>query len=265
MANKILVYSRNGEFLRYFSLPGTEDGSLFGDIDFINSDLFVAQYINVGQAQYNWIIIDTAGNIKAKKENSVPAFKTGMGTRGGICRFGDKFGYWNTFNDTVFSVFPDFSYEASFLFAAGEHRIPRSAESGNPEGWKKWMFPYNLFETDQFLVFRYSYNYSACALIDKKNGKVYLENIDDWETEDKGILNNLDGGTRFIPHKYLKENDREYLIGSLDPLKLKKHIAGEDFKGNKPEYPEKKEALKKLADGMQETGSTILMIVRLKK
>ena len=59
--NNILKYSLNGTFLGSISLekyPGH-----FSDIRFKNSLIIAFEFINVGKAVYNWIVLDTDGNL----------------------------------------------------------------------------------------------------------------------------------------------------------------------------------------------------------
>ncbi|MCE5345661.1 MAG: 6-bladed beta-propeller [Bacteroidales bacterium] len=96
--NTIKVFSKNGNFLKSILLPKSEDGFNFSEIDFYYSNLFVSQYINMGHAEYNWIIIDTLGKLIKQKKNSIPAFPSRGGNSGGICKFKNKIYYWNQYN-----------------------------------------------------------------------------------------------------------------------------------------------------------------------
>ena len=86
-----------------------------------------------------------------------------------------------------------------------------------------------------------------------------------WERNGSGgLINDLDGGTQFLPRGYFEENGREYLVGLAEPLTLKTHIAGSEFENTVPKFPEKKEALIRLAEKIEGTDNTLLTIVRLK-
>ena len=69
---KAKVYSGAGIFLRDF--PLTNYGTAFRDIDFYNNNLILSDYIMFGNAEYNWIVIDTLGNLISQKKNPIPAF-----------------------------------------------------------------------------------------------------------------------------------------------------------------------------------------------
>ncbi len=56
------VYKKNGTHVRSFKLPVDEDGFGLSDIEYFNKSLVIAQYINMGHGDYNWIVLDTLGN-----------------------------------------------------------------------------------------------------------------------------------------------------------------------------------------------------------
>jgi len=100
-------------------------------------------------------------------------------------------------------------------------------------------------------------------LIEKNSRGSYLSY---WETTDiGGIINDLDGGTKFFPKSYFSENDNEYLLGLVHPYYLKNYISTNEFKNSIPKYPEKKKELEKLANSLKENDNPVLMLVRLKE
>ena len=78
---------------------------------------------------------------------------------------------------------------------------------------------------------------------------------------EEGIINDLDGGVNILP---LTIKDDNTIIGWVDAIKLKAHVASETFKNSSPKYPEKKKELEKLASGLKETDNPVLVMVRLK-
>lgn len=264
--NEIKTYFKSGVFKGTLKLPGNEDGFCFSHISIYNSNLFASQYINMGHAKYNWIILDTLGNIISYKFNSIPTFTSNMGGRGGTFKFEDKISYWDWYNDTIFTVSPDMTFKPSYIFSLGEGKIPldRIPSKDFLEIFSKYYIAINILETKQYLLYLYGNNKKGTlALIDKKTKENYLTSIPN--EKDDGILNNLDGGLKFLPECYFTENNREYLLSIIDPFKLKKHVAGEEFVNFTCEFPEKKVLLQKLVENVKETDNPILMLVRLKK
>lgn len=260
-SNIIKVYSKNGFYLRDINVSEFSGG--IDAIEFYNSKLFLSYFLQFGDSQYNWIIIDTLGTLINKKERSIPKFTSNWLEGSSTFRYENKLSYFNPYIDTVFSISPDLSYNASFLISYGGYRLPKS-DFDPAQQITQFMLIRSLFETRRFLVFRYSYNKKGViALIEKESKKSFITYVNNFESG--GIRNDFDGGINFQPVSYFGEEEQEYLIGFIDPFKLKTHVVSSEFINSIPEYPEKKKELEKLANSLNETDNPILMMVRLKK
>jgi len=264
---EIKVYSKSGNFLRDISLKAF--GDWIASIEFFNSKLLISYNLQSIGNKYEWLILDTLGNLLKNKKRAIPPFTSNWPTSGGIYKFEDNIYIWNTFNDTVFSILPDLSFKPAFLFISGEHRVPRSKITDISK-FKLYFNPDKVFETRRFIVIHYSYKKLFIALIDKETKRSYLTILESGPAAIGnnyigGILNDLDGGISFQPESYYIENNREYLLGVINPLQLKLYITKNEFKDSNPRYPERKKELEKLAYSLTETDNPILMIVRLKK
>jgi hypothetical protein len=274
---KAKVYSSSGIFRRDISYERYIGGNgMAGDIEVYNSLLFFPDYIINGDSKYNWIFLDTLGNLVAKKENSLPPFQANWGSNGSIYRFDDKLFYYNLFNDTIFSISPDLSSKAAYLFAQGDYRRPRikieiTSISQLQSRFYKIFNPQTMFETKHFIVLQYTYlDRATFALIDKKTRKTYLafkyEKIQGSLIKTKPyIINDLDGGMPLVNIKYYVDKGKEYITQIINPFDLKIYLSTDEFKNSAPEYPEKKIELEKLANRLKETDNPVLMMVRLKK
>jgi hypothetical protein len=265
--NEIQIYNKNGIFKGTLKLPESSDGFDFSRISFYNSKLFASQYINLGRAKYDWIILDTLGNIIKEKLNPITTFDSNMGGGGGTFKFEDKISYWSWYNDTILTISPDFDYDGSYIFSLGEGKIPLQKITAPPLGMRdvmsKYYMPVTMLETKRFFIYQYAYNKEVnLAMIDKKPKRTYLTT---WDIEGGGIKNDLDGGVMFDPIHYFNEDNREYLVGIVDAFQLKSYTIGEEFKNSNPKYTEKKKYLEKLANSLKETDNPVLMIIRLKK
>ncbi len=270
--NTIMVYTSDGNYLREFKLP-YDPGSKFIYLDFFNNSyLLIAQSSIGAHAQYDWIITDTLGNVVSYKKNSTPPFETRIGSSGGIFKFKDAISYWVGYNDTVFSISPDFSYRASYMFAPGKHRMPKNElKFTSPtqiiELTSQFYTPNLLLETNHFLINRYRYKEKyGFVIIDKKSKETFISYIEGKKNiYSGGVTNDLDGGPMFIPTYYLIENSHEYLVGIVYPSQIKSLVTTDNFKKSTPKYPEKKKDFEKLANRLKETDNPVLMIVRLKE
>jgi hypothetical protein len=274
MGRNIQVYAGDGGYIKEISIKKYEDlenTEFFADLNFYKDKLILSEYISMGVGKYNWIVIDTLGNLITSKINSVTAFKSNSWIPGGTYKFNNRIFYYNQYNDTVFSISPDLKCEASFLIGTGKERLPR-AQFNEIDEWQNFIIIKSIFETRSWWVIYYSYKSKRqFALVNKKSKKKYLINE---RTSNKadisprylgGIINDLDGGVMFQPENYLAENNQEYLIELIPTNVLKTFLASDEFRSSVPRYPEKKKELEKLSNLLRETDNPILVLARLKK
>jgi len=268
---RINIYSKTGRYIRNISIE--ELGEQFNGIYYFNSHLFIPKTISGLFPKYNWIILDTVGHLIKKKENTVPSITANTGGVLHVFKFQDKIYYSNWYDDSVYCILPNFDYRVSYVYNVGDKRLPRTSLSTDPPTYMKQMGQYfihgGLFETNRFLFVNYRLDKSSIAMLDKINGKLYMNyHIRNGNRPMTcGIPNDLDGGLMFTfsDYSYMTENNIEYLIGFIDPFELKSHIASAEFKKSNPKYLEKKNALEKFANCIKETDNQILMIIKLKK
>ena len=268
--NIVKVFSKTGRFLRSFSL--NEYGDMIQAIEFFYSGLFISYCLQFENSKYEWIVVDTLGNIIKKKERTLPNFISNTFGLGSIYKFENSLSFWNDFTDTVFSILPDLSQKPSFIIAPGEHRLPKSNISSLEE-MSKYMLLQQIFETDRYINIRYYYSFPvskfALVLIDKNSNKsflTFLESDEGYITDyTGGIKNDFDGGISFLPRSYFKKKGREFIVGLQNPYKIKNHVSSDEFRNSTPKFPEKKKELEKLANRLKETDNPVMIIIRLKQ
>jgi hypothetical protein len=269
----ILVYSREGTYLRDISFEGLAGNSgMPGEIVFYNSFLFLPDYNINGNSKLNWSLLDTLGNLISIKRNSVPPFVTNVGMDGSLYIYGSHLYYYNLYNDTIFSISPDLTFKAAYIFTPGNHRWPKTKiDISQTKNHYSFFRPLNMFETKKYIVFRYySGDNSAIAFIDKETKKTSIA----LKTEKAGsginsyrsyLRNDLDGGPAFSGWiQFYEENGREYLTNLINPLDIKNLIINDEFSDSKVNDPEKKKEFEELANRISETDNPILMIVKLR-
>jgi hypothetical protein len=274
---KIRVYTQRGVFLKDISYDKyITSHAMAGSIEIYNSILFLPDFIMEGDSKFNWIFIDTLGNIVSNKKNSVAPFHTKVGRPGSVYWFNYKLFYYNYFNDTIFSINPDLEDIGVYLFAQGDHRWPRSKIEPNSSGQfekqvKDLFLPIRMIETRKYIILRYYYlQRAAIAFIEKKTKKTFLSIknnglLREGETSSFSIKNDLDGGMPLTDFDYYVENDEEYLTTLINPFNLKIYLLSDEYKNTIPKYPEKRNELEKLANSFSETDNPILVYVKLKK
>ena len=221
----------------------------------------------MGQAQYKWIITDTLGNMLSQKQNYLPSFVSQTGSFGGINKFEDKISWWDMYNDSVFTIAPDFSYRLSGLFPPGNYRRSHDGiKFSSPQEYideeSKICTTLKFFESNNYWIYMYRYNLYGIAFIDKrkretKSGLTELNSC--------GIKNDLDGGPIFLPKGYYNQNGVEYLVGVVNSYQLITQIGSKEFRNSKPKHPDKKKDLAKFTLGLNENDNPIIMLVKLKK
>jgi len=261
--NIIKVYSRNGQFIRSFSLD--EYGTNIDNIKSYNSNLFIQYALQFENAKNEWVICDTLGDIIKKQNRHLPEFITNWGGKTGCSIFENQLLYFNEFTDTVFSVLPDLTEKASLIISPGEHRKPRSNLSIEQIVSGKFMDLNKIFETSRFFILSYNYvKKHFLALLDKHTGETFLIpfEVDDQGYFRTGIKNDVDYGTWFFPDGYFTDNGEEYLLGIQYPSQIKASVMNDEFKNS---YSEKKKYLENLAGSIKETDNPVLVLVKLKK
>ncbi len=266
--NDIEVYNNIGGHIRNIKLPVDDDGFRLDAIEFFGTSLFMAQSINMGCGDHDWLVMDTLGNKITEKNNPYPEFNGRVGGLSTLSKINNNLLYWDNFKDTVFHVYPDFTYSPVCVLSKGEHKFPMTTEGYNPvdvffKNLSGYMLLQTLLETRQFFILKYELNKTMnLALINKKSGVSTMINLTDTEN---GIDNDLDNGLPFLPEKYFEIGDENYLTAFIQPYKLKKHVVSDKFKNSTPKYTEKKKELEQLANSLDENDNPVLMLVKLKE
>lgn len=262
----VKVYSENGIFIKDIIID--ESIGSIGITEFYDSKLILFYEVLFNKLKYNWIVFDTLGKVIKKKELTIPEVNSGWSGSSGTYRFKNNLYYWDTYNDTVFSISPDLTFKASFIISPGEHRVP-SAPIPDPNLLKKYMGINGISETNRFIIIGYFYKDLFLMIYDKENKIVFLNKmVTIYNGKDSqrigGIFNDLDGGMSFQPYYCYVENNREYLVGLINPYDIKAQVQKDEFKNFQAKYPEKKKAFEELAERIKEEDNPVLMVVRLK-
>ncbi len=269
---KIMVYTFEGKFLRdipFEKYTYTNPREILMNGPY----LFLPFSGSDGDLKYNWIILDTLGNMVSKKQRFyhpsqfvIPGF---------TYKFENKLFYGNFLNDTIFSVSTDLKAKAAYLFSQGVYRWPKEGLAVNliREKMPDYFRPFSMFESKNFIFLRYGYHdKEAILLIDKKTKRTYQAfkpDKDGFLKYTASIKNDLDGGLPLTLNSrgyyYFVENGSEYIAVLINPFELKNDVASDEFKNSIPKFPEKKKQLEQLANNMDENDNPVLMLVKLKE
>jgi len=264
--NSIQVFTTFGGFLREIKIRDLK----VGNIELLGSGyLFIEQKKLGAQTPYLWAIVDTLGNIASYKNNTCLPFRSNIGARDGFSKYKDDIIYWVDYNDTIFKISPNLEWHVLGTIVPGDYKRPHKYIPITPDFLEKrlqYYSPHTFFETKHYILSRYNYqNRYAYVVLEKKNYETFI-NYFEWSTNTQGgIMNNIDGGLPFSPIFYYIEGNTEYLAGAFNTFQLKHYVASAKFKETIPKYPEKKKALEKLANSLDENDNPVLMLVKLKE
>jgi len=265
--NQIMIYSPDGKFKSSINITAKYT-SAFG----ISGNNFVLFYMDGAQHnKENLEIRDMDGNLIKSYPNKYE-FERGRAVVGftGEClmySLENKLHFKEIFSDTIFyldgyEIIPKMILNSSDRRFTPELRsqIIRELSSdpgGSSEGIIRSVIQNNLFETQNFLFYSYGYDKKTRMLIYNRSTRKGVE------IEGKtGIKNDLDGG----PYIQLKmKKDDNTIFSWIDAYELKAWVSTEDFKNSTPKFPEKKKALKKLADSLNENDNPVLILVKLRE
>jgi hypothetical protein len=258
---KFFVYSVRGELIRTFQVPFFSN-----EFNFVENGILCYSENHMGDIQNSYTLIDTTGRVITNYSNKFP-FKN----HDAYVIKGENLFYH--FNDQVFKkeVYSDTAYlykngefKPNLVIHVGDKLITPNARSQFDGKYlaKNYISPLNLFEFGNYVYYEFMYkfdfsNTEIYSFIGSKNNDFQI-----FFDTSQGITNDIDGGPNILP-KTIKDDNT--IIGWIDALKLKTHVASKEFKKSTPKYPEKKKELEKLANSLKETDNPVLILVRLKK
>ena len=258
------VFSEAGEFIKTFRT------AISGQISFRFTDNGILSYNQNTSAnvENSYNLTDTSGIIIKKFPNKYPwkivQKSTVVFDENLYYRFKNKLYKKEIYSDTVY-VFENLSFKPHLVIAHGGKLLTSNARSEYEPSllMQKFLSQKNLFEFGDYLYYefiydfkrggRYTYKGFIGSKKDKTQALIYPE---------QGITNDLDGGPNIWP-KTIKDDNT--IVSWVNALQLKTHVLSEAFKNSKPEFPEKKKELEKLANNLKETDNPILILVKLKK
>ena len=261
---KLFFYSDSGDFIKVIDFPLQG----FGYFRFVNGN-FLCYYDNhLGNVEISFNLIDTSGKIIRSYPNKYPFVKYkndayGFDHENLFYRFDDLLFKKEVYSDTIY-VYKNMEFRPHLVIEVGDRLITPKirSEFAGLELAKTYISPRNLFEFGEYVYYEFTYKFDFSNTLNysfigskKKDFQVFIK-------PENGIINDLDGGPNILP---LTIKDDNTLIGCIDALQLKKHVASETFRNSICKYPEKKKELEELANRLKETDNPVLVLVRLKK
>ena len=259
----ILKYSYDG---RYWGKIAPKIEVPLGRISYANNYIVSSYHMETSpnKTPYQWLVIDTLGNIVSEKDNNSFFFDKVAPTFVGdlTYSFGNKIHYWNHYNDTIFGIEPQ-GQKSKYILSKEDFKLTTDVMS-NFKGFdatKDYIIIKRILESKPFILVMYDLHKSRRIVLYDKSSKASYE-LKGGDGIQSSFINDIDGGLNFVPFKILNDS---IMIASIDAYQLKTHIASVAFKNSKPLYPEKKKELEKLANSLDENDNPVLMLVKLKE
>jgi hypothetical protein len=258
---KINIYSPFGDLINVIRFPFT------GPVTsrFVENNLLIYYYDFRGYNVLNsYILINKQGELLKSFTNKYPYLANksegqGIQFENLFYQFNNQLFAKQVYCDTVY-MFENNRFKPHLVLDVGKKRITPEVRSqyGIFYIGKNYIQPLNLFEFNDFIYYEFIYyaaigeNWEVYGFIGSKT-KDFKFLID----VNEGLINDLDGGPRFLP---LVNKGDDAIVGVIEALELKTYVESEEFKQVKPKYPEKKKALESLASKLKDTDNPILII-----
>jgi hypothetical protein len=259
---KFFIYSEMGDFIKTVNFP-LERGVAYVYID---GKFLCYNQNNLGNVENSYNLVDTNGEILRKFPNRYPFIMNkdayGYVYENIFYRFNNRIFKKEVYSDTVFS-YENMIFKPHMVIEVGDKLITTQARSEFDGLYlaKNYIIPRNLFEFGDYLYYEFTYSF------DFSKTEVYSF-IGSKQTDfkalidpEKGLTNDLDGGPNVLP---LTIKDDNTIIGWIEAIELKNHIASETFKKAVPKYPEKKKEIEEFANSLKETDNPVLIMVSFK-
>lgn len=182
-----------------------------------------------------------------------------------VYSIGNKVCFKEGFSDTVFYIsLKNNFFKPRIILSSHGTLITPEVRGGSETSGNHTNFIANIFETSRYVFYYYGTPETRNRIIfDKATNEKFKLDID---SELKSELkDDLCGGPDFSIEFTNSYCSGSKLFSFIDPITLKKYIAGEDFKSARVSDPVEKVKLKKLADSLKETDNPVLIVVTPKE
>jgi hypothetical protein len=265
--SKFLVISKDGRVIKTFNSPQ----SGYMKFKFTGNGILCYFENNRGNIENSFILIDTTGKIIDKYPNKYPleSFDRGISYESEIIfyTFNNQIFKKEIYCDTIF-LCDNKVFEPHLIIDVGGLRLtPDVRANTNGRSFsevsstlKKILLPSNLFEFSDFIYYQF-----ATTINGKYDGFSFIgstkNNFKAVFPINEGIINDFDGGPNIWPRTVRDDNT---IVSWIDAFELKKYISSDAFKNSKPQSPEKKKELEKLADSVKENDNPIMILIKVK-
>lgn len=260
--DRIYRYSFSGKLMQDIPLP--QFCTDFYRFD--NGNLLLATVHNYkADGFYPFVLLDPAGKlIKEIKSNEVPA---GKQIAFGIAPFFDPCSNGNVMvnnygRDVIWQISPAGEMKPYANLLLGKLKTPdefyfdQAKWASKPFGY--FALGFRCAEAGRLIGVSFSKGQTIAGYFDPHTRELFLR--DSTEAGEYGFLNDLDGGPGFGDVRYFREGDYLYTYLMAVDLKLSRKY----YEKREALHPEKKMAMLKMIDSLDEDDNPVIMIIKLK-
>ena len=260
--SKVMIFNIAGDFLSSFK---TYESGMYDRIKILNGDIYLFDSFSFCNLDYNWVVLDTFGNLVEYKRNFIPAFKSSISYKVNLsfdykgCLF-----YWNPLNDTIFRI-SETETDIGWIFMSDQTRITQTDlyDESSFFGMNKWLLT-SVIGYQDYLILEYEYfknqeKISVWYNTDSNIGTV-VNRIDSKE-ESPGIDNNWDSKKRFSPKSVIYLDGLKYLISWENSFEFKEKILSSENKNSDVSRKDRKSELLRMASDISEDSNPVITLV----
>jgi len=264
--NKIYIHSPDGKFIKTIPAPSNTTNLIC-----LDNNILCYSRNQTGSVENSFDVIDYEGKFIKSFPNKYK-YQMGKLQAGFMNEFFNFFQnrqlYVKEFHSDTIFIFRNLNFEPKIILNSGGKRLPPQIRNINYEGesktkFKPYLYDFNLSAAGNYLLNIINYKgefYRIVANEMNDSRQVRFSN--------GKLMNDIDGGpdVDFSSNTDLacKANENQ-IIRWINAIELKQYIASNEFKNSTPKYPEKKKALEKLANSLNENDNPVLMLVKLKE
>jgi len=218
-----------------------------------------------GIEQYRSIILNINGDTLNRRPNYYH-FKVNENVEIGgpfvniLYKYNKTLYFKELFSDTVFAIDQKNTIVPYLILDSdGKHITPAILANRtykNKDDINDCLWVYNIMEVSRYLFFLVKFDGNSYYEVYDKTVNTKFRIADN-----NYLIDDISGGVNFQP----KDCSGEKFYSWVEALELKNYVSSNLFKNSVVKNPEKKKALKELADSLKETDNPVLIVVTPKK
>jgi hypothetical protein len=260
---KVVIYNETEDGFVYSKVLSFRNQPSYADFIPGQKSILLSYRTSPGNEPFQNVLINLDGDTLSSRSNYYTYKKTNntmfaMNFDNVLFKNDNMLHFKGMLSDTVFTINQNNQIKPYWILNSSGKQLTTSALANFSVGemaeyiMAEYINLAKILEVKRYLIYKYSYNKNVhFEVYDKVLRKKF-------EITDKIFLvDDIAGGTNFEP-RFSSEGK---LYSWVDAVVLKKYVSGEDFQKSAVKDPEKKAAMKKMADSLNETDNQVMIVV----